>query len=50
MRIGNTRTVFENDDTPEKETIAYAEQDLVCRNKECQEFNQVVEVVRHKLK
>lgn len=49
MRITSTRNVVENDDTPEAETKLYVEQDLSCMNRQCENFEKVVETVRSEL-
>ena len=46
MRITRSRNVIENDDTPERATKLYVEQDLTCLNKNCSNFNTVVDTVR----
>ena len=46
MRITKTRNVIENDDTPERATKLYVEQDLSCLNKSCSNYNTVVQTVR----
>jgi hypothetical protein len=38
LRIGSSYMTFENDDTPEKPTIAYVNLPLLCVNKECENF------------
>lgn len=42
LRIKGTRTVAENDDSPDKTTVVYTEQDLVCVNKKCENYQKVV--------
>jgi hypothetical protein len=49
LRITNSRNVVENDDTPDKPTKLYVEQDLSCLNKKCVNYNTVVETVRNEL-
>lgn len=49
MRICRSRNVVENDDTPDAPTKLFVEQDLMCRNKECQNFDKVVDTVRNEL-
>lgn len=36
------RIIFENDDTPDKETKAFTEIELKCRNKNCVNFGKIV--------
>lgn len=45
MRINETRHVIKNDDTPDKPTELYLEQDLVCRNKKCSNYGKVVQKI-----
>jgi hypothetical protein len=49
MRISRSRNVLENDDTPNEETKLYIEQELTCLNKNCQNFEKVVQTVRNEL-
>ena len=49
LRITKSRNVVENDDTPDEPTKLYVEQELSCLNKNCQNYNQVVETVRSEL-
>ena len=49
MRISRSRNVVENDDTPDTPTKLYIEQDLTCLNKNCSNYEQVVETVRNEL-
>ena len=46
LRITKTRNVVEHDDTPNEETKLFVEQDLSCVNKNCPNFNKVVQTVR----
>lgn len=46
MRITKTRNILENDNTPDAETKLYVEQDLSCLNKNCSNYEKVVETVR----
>ena len=46
MRITSTKNVVEHDDTPNEETKLYVVQDLSCVNRECVNFNKVVESVK----
>lgn len=46
MRITRTRNILENDNTPDAETKLYVEQDLSCLNKNCSNYEKVVETVR----
>lgn len=36
------KLVFENDDTPDKETKAFTEIELMCRNKNCANHERIV--------
>ena len=47
--IGKTRYVAENDNTDEKETKLYVEQDMVCRNKKCDNHEKVIETIRSEM-
>lgn len=49
MRITNTRNVVEHDDTPNEETKLYVVQDLTCMNRECRNFNKVVDTVKNEI-
>lgn len=46
MRITQSRNVLVNDDTPDKPTELYIEQDLKCMNKNCANYDKVVETER----
>lgn len=49
MRINATRHVVEGDDSPDKETQLFLEQDLVCRNSKCSNYGKVVQKIRNKI-
>ena len=49
MRITAARNVLENDDTPNKETKLYIEQDLTCMNKRCGNYNRVIHTEKTEL-
>ena len=49
LRIVKSRNVLENDDTPDEPTKLFVEQDLSCLNKNCPNYNQVVQTVRSEL-
>lgn len=49
LRITKVRHVLENDDSPEKETKLYVEQELSCVNKGCTNFSKVVETVKNQI-
>jgi len=49
MRISRSRNVVENDDTPDQDTKLYIEQELMCLNKSCSNYEQVVETVKNEL-
>jgi hypothetical protein len=38
LQIGTSFYTFENDDTPEKPTIAYVNLPQICTNKECENY------------
>lgn len=50
MAIKATRYKTENDNTPDKETKLYIEQDMVCRNKECPNYGNVVDTIKNPVK
>lgn len=47
MRITKFRNILENDNTPDAETKLYVEQDLTCLNKECANYEKIVQTVRN---
>lgn len=49
MRITKTRNILENDNTPDAETKLFVEQDLSCMNKDCSNFEKVVQTVRNEI-
>lgn len=49
MAISRSRNIVENDDTPDKETKLYVAQDLSCVNKNCENYDTVVETVKNEL-
>lgn len=49
MRISRSRNVIENDDTPNTPTKLYKELELMCPNRDCQNFEKVVETVKNEL-
>ena len=49
MRITKTRNILENDNTPDAETKLFVEQDLTCLNKNCSNFERVVQTVRNEI-
>ena len=49
MRITRSRNVVEHDDTPNEETKLYIEQELSCLNKNCSNYNTVVQTVKNEL-
>lgn len=44
-----TRYVTENDDTADKKTKLYIEQDMACRNPNCTENGNVIGVIRNEI-
>lgn len=49
MRITRTRNILENDNTPDAETKLYVEQELKCVNKNCNNYDKVVETTRNEI-
>lgn len=49
MRIIRTRNILENDNTPDAETQLFVEQDLTCLNKNCANFEKIVQTVRSEI-
>lgn len=49
LRITRSRNVVENDDTPDTATKLYIEQELSCLNRNCNNFNKVVETVKNEI-
>jgi len=49
LRITKARNVLEHDDTPDEPTKLFVEQDLSCLNKQCQNYNTVVQTIRNEL-
>lgn len=47
MRITRSRNVIENDDTPDVPTRLYYEQEISCLNKNCPNYNKVIETVKN---
>ena len=47
MRITRSRNVVENDDTPDTPTRLFYEQEMSCLNKNCSNYNKVVETVKN---
>lgn len=46
LRISRSRNVVENDNTPDADTKLYVEQDLICLNKDCNNYQKVVHTTR----
>lgn len=46
MATVKLRTIVENDDTPDKDTLLFTEQDLACRNKYCSEVGKIAGTIR----
>lgn len=46
MRISHSRNIVENDNTPDEETKLFVVQDLTCMNKNCANYERVVETSR----
>lgn len=49
LRITRSRNMVENDDTPNKETKLYVEQELSCLNQNCANYNTVAATIRSEL-
>ena len=50
MAIQSSRYKTVNDNTPDKETELYIEQNLTCRNKQCPNHGKVVETIQNPIK
>ncbi len=50
MRLFNPRHEIKYDDTPDKETELYYKQDLKCRNKNCSNYDKVIETISTPIK
>jgi hypothetical protein len=53
LTIASAKMVFENDDTPDKETIAFNQLTMVCVNPNCSNFcgelenpKEIIEIIR----
>ena len=46
LRIVRSRNVLENDDRPDATTKLYVEQDMSCLNKECRNYQKIIDTVR----
>ena len=49
LRITRSRNVVENDDTPNEATKLFIIQELSCTNRNCGNYNKVVETVKTEL-
>jgi len=49
MRITKSKNVVENDDTPNEPTKLFIIQELTCVNKNCPNYNKVVDSVKDEL-
>lgn len=49
MRIGASRHVTKNDNTPDKETQLFLQQDLLCRSRQCPNYGKVVQTVENEI-
>lgn len=49
MWIRGVRNILENDDTPDKKTRMFIEQDLECRNEGCTNYGKVIDTVRNEI-
>ena len=49
LRITRARNIVENDDTPDEETKLFVVQELSCLNKNCKNYNKVLQTVRSEL-
>lgn len=43
------RYITENDDTPDKQTVIYYEQEKYCNNPNCDNYGKTVETKKHKM-
>ena len=50
MRIVRTRNILENDNTPDAETKLFVEQELKCMNKNCANYDKVIETTKNEIK
>lgn len=49
MRITSVRTEVVGDESKDRQTEVYTVQELVCRNKQCQNYGKAVDTVRTKI-
>ena len=49
LRIFRSRNVIENDDTPDTPTKLFKEIELTCLNKDCENFESIVQTVKNEL-
>ena len=49
MRITSSRNRVENDTTPDEETKLFVIQELSCMNKNCANFQKVIETVKNEI-
>ena len=49
MRISRAWNVVETDDPPDQETTLYRLMDLSCMNRECKNYDKVVETVKNEI-
>lgn len=49
LRIVRSRNMVEHDDTPDIPTKLYVDQDFKCVNKNCPNYDHVVETVRNEI-
>lgn len=49
MRISRSRNVVENDDTPDTPTKLFIEQELKCLNKNCQNYDKVMQTFKNEV-
>lgn len=49
MRVVSHRNVIEHDNTPDEQTRLYTEYDLACMNRNCENYEKVLETERNEL-
>jgi hypothetical protein len=49
MRITRSRSIVENDDTPDTPTKLFVVQELTCLNKGCENYEKVVETSKNEI-
>lgn len=49
LMVRGGRYITENDDTPDKQTVIYYEQEKYCNNPNCDNYGKTVETKKHKM-